>query len=443
MATLRVVMDWCYLPFGREPGRRPVSLPKDRSSRPIRPPDGCRPFLGPGSAYPRNMLSDVRSRWRSHNGWCAGLAIVTVLPALGALPTALIPALVAALAVIAAMLHWPYRSISFRTAALTSAGLSLLADVAFAGPQNLVLFWLPVELCALCGLLGRAVRVLPDRDAVVVAALSTLAVVLLPLRLVLWSPSTEHRVAVLVAFSIAFLFPAGFAAAVGLYLRSLDTRRRVAVSIARREQRLQVAHGLHDFVAHELTGIVIEAQAAQVAASDTGQVQAVMRRIETAGLRALDSMDDTLRALREPEEGDDGQSETVRLYGLNDLPELVARFGSGDGAPRTELEMPEQPPTLGREADGVGYALVLEALTNIRRHAPDSTEVTVAVVAHLDGAVELRVRSNGRAGPSRDRKDGGTGLIGLGERLSRLGGTFAAGPEPAGDGWVVRGILPV
>lgn len=384
-------------------------------------------------------------RLPSRNAWCAVIVVLTLLPALAALPLAVVPATIAVVAIAAALLHWPYRSISLRVAALVATVASLVTDVAFPGPQNLVLLWLPVELCALCGLLGRVIRVLPARDAAFVGALTTSAIVLLPLRLVLWSSAVDRPVAVVVAFSLTFLFPAGFAAGVGLYLRSLDNRRRVAVSMARRNQRLQLAHNLHDFIAHEVTGIVVEAQAAQVGADGTERTQAVLQRIESAGLRALDSMDNTLRMLRETEEGDSGTTETVRLYGLRDLPELVERFAHGHGPPNTRLQMPEDPPVLGREANHLGYALVLEALTNVRRHAPDSTHVTIAVTELWDGTVELTVVNEGGAGSlaGSSRSNGGTGLIGLGERMKVLGGTLTAGPAESGEvGWLVRGVLP-
>lgn len=364
-----------------------------------------------------------------------------MLPAIGALPLALVPATVAAAVVLAALARWPYRSISFRGAALAAAAVSLAADVAFAGPQGLVLLWMPAELGALCVLLGRAVRTLPDRRVAATSAVVVVAVLLLPLRLVLYRPAVEHRPAAFVVLSAVFLVPAALAAAIGLYLRSLDDRRRAAVLRARREERLEVAHGLHDFVAHELTGIVLEAQAAQLSPVDAAQTRSLLQRIETAGLRALDSMDDTVRMLLEPD-GDDGQPPTVRLYGLRDLPELIERFRGVDAAAEVELLIPDVLPALGQEADAVGYTVVVEGLTNVRRHAPEAGRVTVVVDPRDDGTVEIVVTDGGGGGHLYSRAgSGGTGLVGLAERVEALGGRLTAGPLD--DGWTVCAVVPV
>ncbi|WP_391486555.1 histidine kinase [Amycolatopsis bartoniae] len=54
--------------------------------------------------------------------------------------------------------------------------------------------------------------------------------------------------------------------AVGLYLRHLDEQRQWAVTAACREQRVRLAGEVHDRVGHEITGIVLEAQATRLGA---------------------------------------------------------------------------------------------------------------------------------------------------------------------------------
>ncbi|MEU9045406.1 MULTISPECIES: ATP-binding protein [unclassified Kitasatospora] len=360
---------------------------------------------------------------------------------------ALLLALTAALAAVVALLPWPAGRITLGAAAGAVAGASLLLDVLYPGPYRLPAFWLPFEWLALLGVLFRTVRRLPDRWAGPVGGLVGSAAVLLPLRFALRMP--QGGAAGPVISVLLSLLPVLGVAGAALYLRVLDARRERAVVWARREQRLEVARGLHDFVAHEITGIVLEAQAGQLPGQEAEETAVLLRRLEEAGLRALDSMDEMVGALRD---GPDGQGErsagaaaTTRRLGLADLPELVARFGTTGGPGATVDVAPDAVDVLPAETQATAYAVVLEALTNIRRHAPQATEVAVRVAPGRDGAVEVTVTDN--AGPARKpllrRRpgSGGTGLAGLTARTAAHGGALTAGPvEPAG--WRVSCTLP-
>ncbi|MFH8567209.1 sensor histidine kinase [Streptomyces sp. NPDC017993] len=356
----------------------------------------------------------------------------------------------AALTLAASILAWPTGRISLAQAAGGVAVLSLAADIGYFGQPGLVILWYPFETVALLVLLERVVRHVPSRQVGIVGPLTGAAAILLPLRFTLHAPDTGLKESVFAA-SLA-LVPAACAMGVGLYLRSLDNRRAHAVALARREQRLEVARDLHDFVAHEVTGIVLEAQAAQLS-EDTApeEHRALLQRIEKAGLRALDSMDQTVTALREAEGRKWGEPPPTRLYGLADLHELVGRFSSMAVA-EVALSLEEEVAgTLSREAEDTAYRVVLESLTNIRRHAPRAGRVQVFAGRTADRAVEVSVADH--AGPEAPaetlprslagqggRSHGGTGLVGLTERVSALGGTLEAGPSE--HGWRVRCLLP-
>ncbi|MFJ5678253.1 sensor histidine kinase [Streptomyces sp. NPDC093097] len=375
-----------------------------------------------------------RRRWA---GWLAGLVL---LPALVSPPSAAPPAVVAALTLVVALLVWPVGRVSLARAAAGAALLSLVADAGYFGPPGLVLLWYPFETLALLVLLERVVRHVPGPRVAFVAPLTGAAAVLLPLRFTLHAPDTGLKESV--AGALVALFPVAVAAGIGLYLRALDNRRRHAVASARREQRLEVAGDLHDFVAHEVTGIVLEAQAAQLGdAADPEEARALLRRIEQAGLRALDSMDQMVAALREAESRTWDEPPPTRLHGLADLPELVGRFSSMAVAEVALSLEDEVAGVLSREAEDTAYRVVLEALTNVRRHASRAGRVEVFAGRTADRAVEVRVVDDaGPAAPAGTRQGGGTGLAGLDERVSALGGTLQAGPHASG--WRVRCLLP-
>ncbi|MEK8105005.1 histidine kinase [Micromonospora sp. M12] len=79
-----------------------------------------------------------------------------------------------------------------------------------------------------------------------------LAVAALPLRV-----GTEN---LLVIFGLLQVLAAAGAAGVGLYLRVMAAGRDRAIALVRAEQRTEFARDLHDFIAHHVTGIVVQAQ---------------------------------------------------------------------------------------------------------------------------------------------------------------------------------------
>ncbi|MFI9356819.1 sensor histidine kinase [Streptomyces lydicus] len=384
------------------------------------------------------MNDDIPPRQR-RGRWAGVAAALMLAPAVIAPPSAWLLAVLAAVTLAVAILAWPSGRISLAQAAGGVALLSLAADAGYFGQPGLVILWYPFETVALLVLVERVVRHVPGRRVAFAGALTGAAAVLLPLRFTLHAPTAGLKESVF-ATSVA-LFPAAVATGIGLYLRSLDNRRAHAVVLARREQRLEVARDLHDFVAHEVTGIVLEAQAAQLGDADPAETRALLERIEKAGLRALDSMDQTVTTLREADGRKWGEPPPTRLYGLADLPELVGRFSSMAAAEVALSLEDEVAGTLSREAEDTAYRVVLEALTNVRRHAPQAGRVEVFAGRTADRAVEIAVADDaGPGAPAGTRQGGGTGLAGLEERVGALGGRLEAGPH--GPGWRVRCLLP-
>lgn len=301
-----------------------------------------------------------------------------------------------------------------------------------------------VEMAALVWLVVLLARTAPPRlawPAGVLAGVAQGALVLRDLPGVGWLDAIG---------STAFVGLASVAGGVGgVYLRSLDARRVRAVADARRTQRLALARDLHDFVAHDVSGIVVQAQAAQVVAEqDPAQVLSALRRIEDAGLQALAAMDRTVHMLREADGPDDRAEDRQPQQGIGDLPALVERFSETGGGVRVRLDV-DVPDEVPREVGSTVYRFVVESLTNVRRHAPDATEVVVTVhPAAADGkpGLTVAVHDNGTGEAAslarRGGDGGGLGLHGLTERVEALDGHLRAGP-PAGGGWTTEAFLPV
>ncbi|WP_327352668.1 sensor histidine kinase [Streptomyces sp. NBC_01304] len=387
--------------------------------------------------------------------WCGLTLVLLGLPAFLGPPMALLLALAAIAAVLATLVRWPSEGVSpsrplgrvtVIRAGYAVAGVSLAVDLGYRGQQGLTLLWMPFEFAALLVLTARLVR--RASRPVLPATLLAVTSLVLPLRFTVRNPESGANGSLLMV--VLTLVPVICAIGIGMRLRGTDTRNRQAVLDARRNQRLHMARVLHDFVAHELTGMVLEVQAARTTAYAPEEYDAFLARLEESGLRALDQMDRTLDTLRQAEQlpahgsaAKEPDQAPTRVHGLVDLPDLTARFSESTSIP-TRLDLDEAlVDALRREIDETAYTLVLEALTNVRRHAAGAASVRVS--ARRDAEARLCVQVTDDGGQSsplvEDREGGGTGLAGLDERFALLGGALEAGPD--GTGWQVTGTLPL
>ncbi|MEU0385273.1 sensor histidine kinase [Streptomyces chartreusis] len=310
--------------------------------------------------------------------------------------------------------------------ALYTAGV-LLADRAQA-PFG------PGEVAVLLSLLFIVVRHCPWPWALPCGVLDGVALLLLPVR---HYRSLQGEV---LAFALIGLVLVGLTAGLAAYLRSLDYRRTVAVSETRRAERVAIAADLHDFVAHHVTGILVQTQVARMMAARQPQdLDPVLAGIERAATEALASMRRTVGVLRDtgPEAAD--RRPVGDLAALTDLVE-----GFASPVQRTVLHRdPAVSDDLPHEVQSAAFRVVQEALTNVRRHAGDATAVAVRLACPGD-RLEVTVTDDGHGGAQLPEAahGGGFGLVGLTERVTALGGDLRAGPR-AGEGWQVTATFPV
>lgn len=308
-----------------------------------------------------------------------------------------------------------------------------LADTTAAPPV--------APIVAVAALSATAVRRQPVPWAVTAGVLGAVAVAT-----VAWWP-TEVEVRLLLALALGGAWALGVG--VGVYLRHLDDAQVRAADDARRAERLDLARELHDLVAHYVTGIVVQAQAAQVVADrDPAAAGAALERIEGAGRDALGAMRGLVGTLRgdEPAGSSLPLAPPVALDDLAGLTDLVERTRATGLPVRLTVD-----PAAGRTARGAVAAsthrIVQESLTNVHRHAVDPTHAEVDV--RLDaGALVVTVTDDGRqpvGGPDdRTLTGAGFGLVGMTERAEALAGSLAAGPlDPPEQGWRVRAVLPL
>jgi len=210
----------------------------------------------------------------------------------------------------------------------------------------------------------------------------------------------------------------------------LEQRRADAAARAAADERTRVARELHDVVAHHVSVIAVQAEAAQeVFASRPDRAQQALADVSSAARDALAELRRLLTVLRS--EGE-----------LSPQPDLRAIDELVESARRTGLAVTVHESGVARPVDAAvglaAYRVVQESLTNVIKHA--GARRADVRLAFEDRNLVVSVCDDGRAAshPNGD----GHGLIGMRERVAVLGGSLEAGPRETG-GFAVRACLPL
>lgn len=359
----------------------------------------------------------------THIGWAAGLGQV-VLAAAG--PLALL-----------ASRRFPGPTVAV-VAALALADLLLTPDV---GPPYLALAFAIVLAVA--------------RGAVVWAAASTVVawVAAIWLGSVLGLSWHPFRIAA-TTFALAACF------GIGWFVRVRRTRAAAyrAEALRRRKtaeerERVRIARELHDVIGHSLSQINVQASVGlHLMDRDPEQARTALSSIKETSKTALDEVRSVLGVIR------DGDAPLAPQAELAELPRLLRGVGSPDFSAELVDRLDSVP---GRAAQFAAYRIVQEALTNVVRHAGATRAVVeldhvgdeLVVTIDDDGAGfrrtvmgvggRERVRGAGAGadlaatdeqadGQTVDDDHTGTGILGMRERATLLGGTVDLESSPLG-----------
>jgi signal transduction histidine kinase len=225
---------------------------------------------------------------------------------------------------------------------------------------------------------------------------------------------------------------------------------RQAVLAAERE-RNRIARELHDVVAHHVSLIAVQAEAAQSLLP--GQPERAQTSVEIIGdvaRQALTELRRLLGVLRGPSE----RIETAPAASLGDLGEVLEQV-RGAGLP-VDFEVVGTPGPISPGVDLTAYRIVQEALTNSIRHSRAARasvrlcyEPGYVTVSITDSGQRPAGRPDGRpaadggitGGPGALLTGSGLGLAGIAERVASCGGQLTVGPTP-GLGFNVTARLP-
>jgi signal transduction histidine kinase len=200
------------------------------------------------------------------------------------------------------------------------------------------------------------------------------------------------------------------------------------------EERARIARELHDIVAHHLSVIAVQSEAARLTSPE---LSADARgRFEAIATTAREALTETRRLLGVLREDVAGAAERTPQPSLDQVGDLVDTARDAGANVRLVLQGKVVPLPAG--VDLAAYRIIQEALTNARRHAPGS-EVDVEIT-YGERALMLRVRDYG-PGPGDGELIPGHGLVGMDDRATIAGGTLSYG-SAEGGGFVVEATLP-
>jgi signal transduction histidine kinase len=213
----------------------------------------------------------------------------------------------------------------------------------------------------------------------------------------------------------------------------LEEEREIFAVQSVRYERARIARELHDIVAHNVSLIVVQANAGErIANVDPESAAEAFASISEAARQAAEEIDQLIELLHDP-------APPPPSAGLRIVEELVARARASGLVISCRLRGDIDDVSQGSAE--VAYRVVQEGITNAVKHAPGAA-VDIDVRGER-GGVEIRVTN----GPARTRPTGleaaggGNGLSGMRARVAQCNGTCIADPTPDG-GWQLVAHLP-
>ncbi|WJV47279.1 sensor histidine kinase [Streptomyces flavofungini] len=232
---------------------------------------------------------------------------------------------------------------------------------------------------------------------------------------------------------------------VSLVAVNTNTRREVvaertvtAVERDRRtllEERTNIARELHDVVAHHMSVVAIQAEAAPYRVENPPpELEQAFATIRENAVIALTELRRVLGVVRaEDYEAPDAPQPT-----LADIDRLLDNVrGTGLAVEKVVTGAVRELPQ-GVELSA--YRIVQEALSNSLRHAPGAT--ARVEIGYVLGGLGLRIVNGPPTDPVKPSPGAGHGITGMRERVSMLDGDMTAEPTEEG-GYEVTVFLPV
>jgi GAF domain-containing protein len=206
------------------------------------------------------------------------------------------------------------------------------------------------------------------------------------------------------------------------------TASRARIVAAADTTRRRIERDLHDGAQQRLVSLALQLRGARaVVPSDMDELRAQLDSLAAEASGTLDELRQLARGIHPP---------ALATGGLCPALKALARRSAVpvDLDIRVDGRLPEQ-------IEIAAYYVASEALTNAAKHAQAANvHVEVLIVeGNGDGVLRVRVRDDGRGGAD---PRGGSGLVGLKDRVEALGGALSVQTAP-GAGSTVQAELPL
>lgn len=199
------------------------------------------------------------------------------------------------------------------------------------------------------------------------------------------------------------------------------------LAASRHEERERIAREMHDVLAHRISLLSVHAgalefRAGSAAAPSTAEIGAAARVIRENAHLAVEDLRELLALLRADEDLATGRPQP-RLADIARLADEADAAGQ-----EVDLTVDVDAGALRESTERTVYRVVQESLTNARKHAPRApvrvrvSRTGTGVRVAVDNAVPVGVTDA-------DLPPGGSGLVGLAERVRLDGGTLVHGVE--------------
>jgi len=210
-------------------------------------------------------------------------------------------------------------------------------------------------------------------------------------------------------------------------VQTLDRTRVETVDSVEGERR-RIERDLHDGPQQRLVAIAMDlGMARERIERDPDGARELLDKAHSASKEAITEMRHVARGIHPPVLTDRG------------LDAALSALAAGSPVPVTiDVDLPRRP---GATVEAIAYFCVSEALTNVAKHArAGSARVAVRLLpGEPDGALQVTVQDDGVGGAD---PTGGTGLIGLRQRVAAVDGTLHVDSPPGGP-TVLTATLPV